>query len=164
MQANKAKVRPNATKKRKDPRARHVEGVRNRLVNPDPNKKYVWAFKGNAEYGPEDYENMGYNQEVYRKGGVTCSMKTSKEGQPVEWMDHILMSIDKDGADYIEDYGLNGDSGQYRADEIEDYIIDKKRGGVDRLRGQHGMHIENETEAPVEERPILLPVVGSLQW
>jgi hypothetical protein len=153
MQANKAKVRPNATKKRQDPRSRHVEGVRNRLINPDPNKKYVWAFKLTPEYGPEEYENMGYEKEIYRKGGVTCSMKTGREGQPVEWMDHILMSIDKDLADDIEQNGLYGDSGQTRADEIEDYILDKERGGVDKLRGIHGVRVINTTEASIEEKP-----------
>jgi hypothetical protein len=152
MQVNKAKVRPKATK-RSDPRSRHVEGVRNALVNPDPNKKYVWAFKGSPEYGPEEYENMGYNVEEYRKGGVTCSMRTSKEGQPVEWMDNVLMSIDKERADDIEQYGLYGDSGQCRADEIEDKVV-RERGGVDKLRGLHGMRVTNSTEPLEEESPL----------
>jgi hypothetical protein len=153
MQANKTDVRPKTKKVRSDPRSRHVEGVRNHLVNPDPNKKYVFVPKGSGEFCVDDYSSMGYDVEKYSPGGVTTSGRTAEKGQPIEYMDNVLMSIDKERADQVEQYGLFDDSGQERADIIEEAMIQK--GGVDKLRGLHGnipgvagVEYINETKSP----------------
>jgi len=154
MQANKTNVRPKTNKVRSDPRTRHVEGVRNQLVNPDPNKKYIWAPKGSGEFHVDDYHSMGYDVEEYTAGGVTTSARTSKKGSTIEWMDTVLMSIDKERADEIEQHGLFDDSGQERADEVDNSIL--KPGGVDKLRGLHGAGVEYQNNTRPPER------VGSL--
>jgi hypothetical protein len=66
------------------------------------------------------------------------------------------MEIDKDKYAEIAQHGPDGISGQANADAIEAQILDK-RGGIDQLRGLHGMgrdagfRFENDIEAPYQE-------------
>jgi hypothetical protein len=128
------------------------------LVNPDPTKKYVLVDKGSWEMGPEYYLDIGFNTVEYREGGTKISGRTCKPGEDVEYMGSVLMEIDKERAEEIDRHGLFGDGGQARADQIEEQIIEKG-GGVDTLRGLHGIGAthgflyQNKTEPSEPEGP-----------
>lgn len=103
------------------------------ITNADPKKAYVWAYKVNNAIG--FYENRGY--EVVELGpdsprSNVARKKNVAPGTPVEWNDHVLMSIDK--TELKADY----DAGQAEVDELESRII-SKGGGVDNLRGINGI-------------------------
>jgi len=161
MQATKEKK---TTKVRRDPLPRSTDGVRFRVINKDPNKKYVLVNKAQTEYGVNEYLAMGYDVTEYRSGGASIAGgRNCKPGDIPEYMGTVLMEIDKERADYIDQHGLYGDGGQERADRIEDAIVDKRGQVVDTLRGLHGgngrqasyISMVNETGSPeVEEGPL----------
>lgn len=89
---------PAAPPARKDPPPREVDRSlqQGQIRNGDPSKHYVWAYKvglGGVGY----YENLGYDIEVKRPGGPYCTSlrKSVGDGNPIEWQDNLLMSIDK---------------------------------------------------------------------
>jgi hypothetical protein len=98
------------------------------------------------------YENLGYDVEVKRPGGVCCvSLRKGMvgEGQPIEWQDNVLMSIDK--AILAEQEA----AAQLDVDALERRIL-SPGGVVDGLRGINGtrardnsaaISLENETTA-----------------
>lgn len=115
----------------------------------------MWVYKASQHGGIGYYENMGYEVELVRPDGPTCvaQRKARNEGQPVEFMDNVLMSIDKAIADEDEA------AGQLEVDELEKRII-APGGGVDTLRGIQGLRgrdgaavlsYENKTSAPQSE-------------
>lgn|GEM_PF-1891545 len=138
---------------RKDPAPRPVDRrlQQGAIKNADPSKHYVWAYKvgvGGVGY----YENLGYDIEVKRPGGVHCvSLRKGQvgEGQPIEWQDNLLMSIDKTALAEQEA------EAQLEVDALERRILSP--GGVtDGLRGINGtrgrgnlpaISLENETSA-----------------
>lgn len=136
---------------RKDPPTRPVDRSiqQGSIKNADPSKHYVWAYKvgvGGVGY----YENLGYDVEVKRPGGVHCvSLRKGMvgEGQPIEWQDNVLMSIDK--SVLAEQEAL----AQQDVDALERRIL-SPGGVVDGLRGINGtrgrdnsaaISLENET-------------------
>jgi hypothetical protein len=143
---------------RQDPQPRHVEGSRLRIMNQDPSKHYVLPHMGDEECGAAYYESIGYLPVEYEEGGVRLSGRPPKKGAQIEFMGHVLMEIDQSRKDEIDKEGLFGNSGQDRADLIEEQIVEKK-GGVDTLRGlhgigaRHGFKYENKTEPSEQEGP-----------
>ena len=129
---------------RKDPPQRPVDRSlqQGAIKNADPSKHYVWAYKvglGGVGY----YENLGYDVEVKRPGGVHCvSLRKGQvgEGQPIEWQDNVLMSIDK--AVLAKQEAL----AQADVDELERRIL-SPGGVVDGLRGISGTRARDNSAA-----------------
>ena len=157
QQRQTQKQNPRNASARRDPPPRRIDRQASwgAIKGGDPTKHYVWVYKASQHGGIGYYENMGYEVEVVREGGPTCiaQRKARSEGQPVEFMDNVLMSIDK--ALLEEDY----QAGQAEVDEMERRII-APGGGVDTLRGVQGLRgrdgsavlsFENKTSAPQVE-------------
>lgn len=129
---------------RKDPPQRPVDRSLQQggIKNADPSKHYVWAYKvglGGVGY----YENLGYDVEVKRPGGVHCvSLRKGQvgEGQPIEWQDNVLMSIDKSAL--AEQEAL----AQADVDALERRIL-SPGGVVDGLRGISGTRARDGSAA-----------------
>lgn len=119
---------------RKDPPPRAVDRSlqQGAIKGGDPSKHYVWAYKvglGGVGY----YENLGYDVEIKRPGGPFCVSlrKGIGDGQPIEWQDNVLMSIDKSVVAEQEA------AAQLEVDAIERRIL-SPGGVVDGLRGIAG--------------------------
>lgn len=129
---------------RKDPAPRPVDRSlqQGAIKNADPSKHYVWAYKvglGGIGY----YENLGYDVEYKRPGGVHCvSLRKGLEGEgkPIEWQDNILMSIDKSVLAEQEA------AAQLEVDALERRIL-SPGGIVDGLRGISGTRARDNSAA-----------------
>jgi hypothetical protein len=138
---------------RKDPKPRHLDGsaVWGLLKNRDPDKHYVYVNKGDAE-SFATYDAAGYEIETLTQMGVRpAGGKTGKLGEAIEVRGMVLMSISKDRFNEIEQFGVDGNSGQSEADRLEQMILDRR--GFDPLRGQHQRYIQvfNQIEATENE-------------
>lgn len=120
--------RPASAKRRVDPESRNPRGVEyGGLVNENPDRKYVRANKV-GHYNVEFYEWLGYEVERRTEHGVKfAGLKTAEMGEPITYMDTVLMSISLEEWEKLQQYGPNGQSGQQLADIIEDRIIDRSR-------------------------------------
>lgn len=124
---------------RRDPKFRHIDPSVSKvgLQNAREDKKYVFVNQGDPHTGVGHYKTLGYQVEEYNhETDVHLKSVTPELGQPPEKAGSILMSIDRERADEIEEFGEDGDTGQTGADEQERQIV-SKRGGVDELRGLH---------------------------
>lgn len=128
--------------RRRDPKKRAVDGSAawTRLENRRDDRHYVLVYSGDgAEFGVPYYESLGYSIETVQPGGVALKAgRTSKNGEPVSFRGHVLMSISTEDYEDIVEYGPDGQSGQVGADEIEDRMVDRSK-GVDLLRGMGGL-------------------------
>ncbi len=143
---------PKAPPRRTDPDPRPVNGGISwaGLKDPEPGRYYFRVNKAAAEHGVNHYLANGARIEILRKGGVReRAGETVKLGDEMISRGQYLMSYSVERKAEIEKHGEEGDSGQTRADEIEEQIIDKGA-GVDTLRGLHGLgarhaRVENES-------------------
>ncbi len=147
---------------RRDPKSRSMNGGYQwgHVRNADPTRHYVAVNMADENQGVEYYSYLGYKP-VIREGGDDGLMwrggETCKAGEDLTNRGHLLMWIDRDKHAELVEHGPDGASGQARADRIENQILDK-RGGMDALRGLHGMGeqsgftFENEIGA-LEEEP-----------
>lgn len=115
---------------RPDPKGRHIDGsgVMNQLKNADDGH-FVWVYQGDP-HAMSTYRASGY-QVVERTldgpqpvGGVTCQM-----GEPITFMDHVLMRVDRERHEEIVRTGHMGNSGLDAVDERMQAI--RKNGGAD---------------------------------
>jgi hypothetical protein len=141
---------------RRDPAPRRVDRTIGQFAikGADPTKSYVWAYKVGDAVGY--YENLGYEVVLHAEDGphaITARKRSTKPGEPVESFGQLLMSIDKTELAEMEA------ERQAEVDQMEARII-SKGGGVDSLRGIHGVRgrdgspvlgFENKTTAPVTE-------------
>lgn len=143
---------------RVDPAPRRVDHSsyeNSAILNADPKKRYVWAYKAGEAIG--FYENRGYEIETLTADGPRSAVSRKKGlamGTPVEWNSNVLMSIDAaEQAEYEA-------AGQAHVDQLESRIISKVGGGVDNLRGINGLRgrdnqpvlsLENGTHATTVE-------------
>lgn len=129
------------TKLRKDPVRRHVDGAKgaSMLIGEDPNKFYVFAYRADQTTGEQYYLDRGYTHCIMPKegeSGVRPSRgRSTKPGEPIEWMGHVLMCIDRAKRMEIEQHGDEECGGQDWIDQVEERIVDKSLGGLDGLRG-----------------------------
>ncbi len=100
------------------------------LVHEDPSKKYVWVFKAAPEMGVDYYRDaMGYEPVLFVPGGVKPRVgRVLEQGQLIEAMGHILMFCSKERAQEIEENGVDGNSGQNYADQIEKKMRNSQKG------------------------------------
>ena len=142
--ATKSRKKTSKAPVRRDPRhARHVDGTSPwaKLVNTDPNRKYILADKNDQMYGVPYYEAIGYIVHKVEPGPNALRFlagKTGRVGDDLENFGHVAMSIDLERWNEIEQYGVTGDGGQNEANLVEQRIVNK-RGGYDPLRGIHGV-------------------------
>jgi len=138
---------------RSDPRPRTHDGANKGvgLSNARPDRHYVGVDQhGNAV---SDYESRGYEVEIAEEAGVRWNRRTCKLGEPLEYMGHVLMSIDINEHKRIEREGDHGDGGQELADRIESAILDKSGAQRDLMRGLSGgyVRLENDVKPMVAE-------------
>lgn len=141
-----------ATKKivRRDPEPRFTDQGINiwKVVSGDPTRHYVAVYQNSEDYGPEYYEYLGYEVEIAREGGPRfLAGRTAKMGEPVTMRGHVLMSCTGERKAEIDKYGPDGATGLEWLDEIDDRILDKKK-GFDPGRGLKApfLSFENETK------------------
>jgi hypothetical protein len=117
-----------ASTRRKDPQSRDARGlVFGGLLNHDPNRKYVRVPKS-GRFGVEYYEFLGYEIETKREGGPRfAGIKTAQDGEPVSYLDTVLMSMSLEQWQELDQHGHDGSRGQAYADIIEERILDKTR-------------------------------------
>lgn len=123
---------------RADPSPREVTAagpLRNRLVNRDPGRKYIWAYLADPDSGAPYFEALGYEVERYNPDGVRpASTLKLRAGEPIENMGSVLMSIPIEQAEQIERVGVEGTTGQQWLDVVEkrlrmrNTIVDPTRG------------------------------------
>lgn len=119
------------------------------VKNQDPRRHYVWVAK--TQLSLMEYRNLGYKQEVRRADGpqvASAETEDAFDGSHIEYMGHVLMSIDKGVKARRDLKGADGwGLGQEHFDRLEKQII--QNGGVDVMRGQHGLargiHLNPET-------------------
>ena len=143
---------------RSDPRPRRFEASHDgvKVKNRDPSKHYVGVNTPQIE----EYAENGYIIEVVRKGGPMFGIGlTAKDGDPVSYRGHILMSIDKAEMKRQESEGsLDGlGKGQQWADEVEERIL--MRNGQDPLRGI-GNYVQVDKHDPQYEITAPRPEIG----
>lgn len=147
---------------RKDPRPRPAYADVNEVRGGDSTRKYVLCYRPTVER----YLEIGWEVEVARPGGPRLSGKTVKEGEPLEYSGHVLMSMSAENFSDLQQYGhIDGGavagSGQEYADRLEQAIISQTSARRDALRGIHGadryFRIQNETtpEIAVRTKPLL---------
>ena len=136
-------------KRRVDPEPETLEPDEDigQVLNKDPNREYVWAYKVGGAIGR--YENMGYDIELHRPDGPhpMSQRKNKAVDSPIEWEDNVLMSIAKD------ERAKRDARGQRKADRLEAVIIspdgptDPTRGIHKFQRGRTAVGLENTTTA-----------------
>lgn len=131
--------------KRRDPKPRHVDGAPrwNRTPNADPGRKYVWVDL-HDRLVCEQYERDGFEVETHRKSGPMDDGRASAlakkyEGQQVEAMGCVLMSVPLERWEQIKAEGPDGGRGAELAQRKEDEML--RPPGMrehDPSRGRHG--------------------------
>lgn len=122
--ANTKSVRKDPSKRRRMLGNGSLWNVKSR--NPD--KKHVWVYENNSEFGVQYYESAGWD--VVKKGSQDVEFPDGivKDGDVVRLNGHVLMSIDKEDFDDIQQRGMFGEGGQQLVDSIDKLIHNK---GVD---------------------------------
>jgi hypothetical protein len=111
--------RMNARQRRLHGHQGHGEGW-NKITNYDPNKKYIWANTQDKNQGVAYYESIGYRAEVKSEGGVSAPYaRKLREGEEILVRDMLLMSMSKEEAQEIEQFGDDGDTGLELARKLE---------------------------------------------
>jgi hypothetical protein len=148
--AQEAPQRKQQKRSRKDPRPRPAFADINQVRSGDRDRKYVLCYRPTVER----YLEIGWEIEVSRFGGPKLSGRTVKEGEPLEYSGHVLMSMSREDFEDLQQYGHKDGGaiaglGQEHADRIEKEIISQTSARRDALRGIGGgdryFRIQNET-------------------
>ncbi len=141
---------------RKDPQVRPMSAGSPyfSLENQAPDRKYVWVYKGAADFGVDYYEGIGYTPVQYTPGGVKGRLgKALKPGEYVESRGHLLMECTLERANELFEHGEDGASGQKGADLIEARMFQTKKAIAELSRRQQmrsqngGQYFSFEAEA-----------------
>jgi hypothetical protein len=137
--------------RRKDPAVRHHDGGSTwaKVLNKKEDRHYVLVNMNSSDMGPGYYKEIGYRVEVADKDGPRLAGGTTvKDGEEITMRGMLLMSCDMERYREIQRSGPDGNTGWDDAERVERKIIDKERGGIDKLRGLHGRRyfdVRNET-------------------
>lgn len=137
---------------RHDPRPKHIDGTSPlmKLVNKNPQKVYR-AVTITGEFGLPRYRMLGWTVENYdgeENGLRFAAGETCPVGGPLESMGMVIVSMSAEKYAELEMYGEDGNGGQAYADLVEEKILDKRGGLVDRVRGidnPRHFRLRNET-------------------
>lgn len=142
---DRAYERRTGKKRRHNVQSRHFDGGANwtKLINADEETwKYVLAYM-DSESGAPFYRDAGYEECLHEPGGVRfgAGKVATKIGEPLIMKGMLLMRIRRDelvegdgtGYDNIVEYGMDGQTGQADADEVEKRIMAGE--GVESLLG-----------------------------
>jgi len=145
-----------AKKRRIDPEPESIDPDEDlgQVLNKDPEKDYVWAYKVGGAIG--NYENRGYEIETVRTDGPRSMSQTKLKtlDAPVEWNDNVLMSRPKAVSE--EAYARS----QRKADKMEASIIsqdgpaDPSRGIHSFRRGRTAVGLENTTSPAMPDESV----------
>lgn len=142
-----------AVKKRRDPEPEPVDMDEDvgQVINRDPTKRYVWAYKVGDAIGT--YEARGYDVVLISKDGPRpiFQRRGTPEGVPVEWKDNLLMACDEDVATAAEARGQRKADLMERALISQDGPTDPSRGIHRFQRGVTAVGLLNTTREAVEE-------------
>jgi len=142
-------------KKRQRTRQRPADGTRFPSVRgADPDCKYKLVFNGQGGRLVDEHKMNGWEVVYFAKDGPRLSVgQTCRPGDPIEYEGHTLMDIHKDDWEDIQN------EGQVEQDKIDEIILDKKHGPLDKSRGIRadaaGIRIINETKP--DKRTRVLP-------
>lgn len=91
------------------------------LIHSDPKKKYTWVSKTSEEVGVDYYRDvLGYEPVQFSlKGARPRICKKLNEGDYIESRGLVLMAVDRARALEIDELGIDGNSGQQMADQVE---------------------------------------------
>lgn len=132
---------PGPARTRKDPPRRPTDALTpyNAVKNPKEGFHYVLvSLDGKEAASPEYYEMLGWKPVIYGGDKSTqLGWGKWKEGQPVMNMGQILMEMDDERWNELEQFGMNGQSGQAQIDQLAAQI--RSQGGVDPVRSKSGM-------------------------
>ena len=139
--------------KRTDPRPRPIDPMEgmSRVVDADPDMKYVWA----PEHGMLDvnyYESLGYEKVILKEGGPRpARLGKSDKGGPIMQFGSILMCIPRE-QHRMEIF----EPGQEDMSILERRIYDKEfaRKQISRVDGVKGMLAAEEVDAVNETSPL----------
>lgn len=124
MQRKHAKniMSPDLNQTKVTPRTRptHEAAHDGSLINSDPQRKYVLVPRNDEHpLNYQYYQNMGYEIEICKPGGVRIRMGSPvKDGQPLQMRELVLMSCDLKTAQKIFEEGPNGLTGQKYYDNM----------------------------------------------
>lgn len=118
-----------------------------KVVGKDPSRYYVLVNeRSGGEFDVAFYSGLaegiglpssdGYVVEIIREGGPKFGHgndATGKNGEPIRFRGHVLMSCPKGFKELLEEVGDDGQSGQKAADERDRQY--KRKGAYDDLRG-----------------------------
>ena len=136
---------------RNDPVNRHADGAAmgTSLVGRRPDRKYVLVNMGDTTFGPAFYQELGYKVERNDKQGRGVRLlaaSTGKDGDPILFRGHVLMSVEKEHADRIKSKGAPmAGLGQEHWDKIEKTINSKRFDPIRNVAGRQHMHVLNES-------------------
>lgn len=130
---------------RHDPRPRHTDGVASwtQLKGADPLRHYVLVNDSNGGFMDVDYyasmaegleldENRGYVVERKRPNGVRLRTgNTSRSNDDIiRFRGMVLMSCPVEFKKLLDDFGIDGSTGQSGADRNEKMVRGKKQRGI----------------------------------
>lgn len=130
MQRSQVTIRhrqsPDLNQTKVTPRTRptHEAGHDGQLVNPDTEKKYVYAPKDSQHpLSYEYYISIGFELELAVPGGVRIRLgEPVVEGQPLGWRGNFLLSCSRERAEEIFLDGPTGNTGQRYYDKLMDRL------------------------------------------
>jgi hypothetical protein len=138
---------------RKDPPRRPTDSLLpyNAVKNPKPGFHYVLvSLDGKETTSPEYYEMLGWAPVIYTGAKGTClGWGKWKDGEAVTNMGQILMEMSDERWDQLEEFGMNGNSGQAHLRQLAQQI--GARGGIDPVRAKAGMGAKQMTSSNIEE-------------
>lgn len=114
----------------------------------DPKRVYVFASPRAINMGVRHREALGWVVETRRPDGPKLLIgETAKEGEPIEFMDCVLMSIDRETWQKHEQYGVPGNSHGQDYFDRKDAQIRKRRSGIhDGMPRSSAAMIQNKTD------------------
>lgn len=118
------------------------------LRGADPAFKYKFVHPHDPINGVRAHQQRGWEVVMDHKDGPQVAAgATSKPGEPIEWMGHVLMKQPVDEFERVEREGGGTGLGQQYFDLIEQMISDPTAGidGIARQGGQYAQ-IVNETK------------------
>jgi hypothetical protein len=142
---------PGPTRTRKDPPRKPTDALTpyNAVKNPKDGFHYVLvSLDGKDAASPDYYEMLGWKPVEYQPGGTCLGWGKWKAGQPVMNMGQVLMEMDDERWQELEQFGVNGQTGQAQLNALAAQI--GARGGIDPVRSRAGIGAKQITTSDLD--------------